>query len=165
MGIQQIRTPGSIAGGRKTSFVTALTETSDIDREGIGALRQEGARWYKYIQYSEGTAAIAAVAGLCVGYVAGSDTSVTPDVSDTSGIGAGVLMSAPANNQYAWIQIKGLSGILAQDVTAGAVGNALTLVGASDGEFDVSAVVTDFVIGALAVATASSQQIHLDCPF
>ena len=169
MGIQQTRTPGSIGGGRKTSFTTALTETSTIDKEGVGALRQEGDKWYKWCKFDNGTANITAAAGLCVGYVAGvanvDGAVITPDVSDTNNIGAGVLMAAPADQEFCWVQIKGLSGVLAQDVTAGAVGNALTLAGAADGEFDVSAAVTDFIVGTLVVATASAQQVLLDCPF
>ena len=165
MGLQQTRTPGTVGGGRKTTFTTALTETSTINKEGLGAIRQEGPNFYKWVKYNSGTAEIAAATGLCVGYVAGANEEVTPDVSDTNNIGAGVLMSVPADGEYCWVQIKGLSGVLAQDVTAGSVGNALTLAGAADGEFDVSAAVTDFVIGALVVSTASNQQVLLDCPW
>lgn len=170
MALQQTRTPGSKGGGRKTIYATALTETSAIDKEGVGTLRQEGDKVYKWCKYDAGTAVIAGVAGLVVGYVKEAndgftDSIVTADVSDTDNIGAGVLMAAPADGDYCWVQTHGLSGVLAQDVTAGAVGNAMTLAGAADGELDVSAAVTDFVVGVLVVATGGSQRVYLNCPF
>lgn len=167
MAIQQIRTPGSIAGGRKTVFASGLEETSTIDLDGVGAIRQEGDKFYKWVRYNNGTAGISAVAGLCVGYVSGTTThEVTPDVSDTADLGAGVMLSAPANGEYCWIQTKGISGILSQDVTdpTAVIGQAVTLKGAADGEFDVSAAHTDFVIGMIIVVTSGSQQLWLDCP-
>ena len=109
MALQQTRPPGSSQGGRKTSFATSLTEVATYDKEGIGTIRQEGTKWYKWIKYDAGTAAITAVAGLVVGYVAGttnvSGCIVTPDVSDTNNIAAGVLMAAPADDGYGWVQI------------------------------------------------------------
>ena len=56
--------------------------------------------------------AVAAVAGnACYYYApsgvsAGSSTVVTSDLSDSAKLGAGILQSAPANNEYCWIQIK-----------------------------------------------------------
>lgn len=113
---------------------------------------------YKFVQFSQG--AVAAVVGNVTGYVAESTTQVTSDVSATSNIGAGVLMSAPADGEYCWVQIKGVATITPA-LTAGADGNALTLAGAGDGTLDVSGAVTDFVC---AVAVDASAKIIM-CDF
>jgi len=100
---------------------------------------------YKYIQYDEGTANLASAVGNVVGYIEESGVIATPDVSDTDGIGAGVLASAPADGEYCWVQIRGLATI-STALTAGADGNALTLVGAGDRTLDVANAVTDVVV-------------------
>ena len=74
---------------------------------------------------------------------------------------AGVLMSAPADGEYCWIQTHG-PATLNTALTAGADGNALTAVGATDGTLDVSAAVTDH-IAAIAV-DASAKIVFLTCP-
>jgi len=123
---------------------------------------------YKFVQYNSGAGAVAAVAGnICYylapsGASAGATTVVTSDLSDSAGLGAGVLQSAPASGEFCWIQIKG-SATITPALTAGADGNALTAVGASDGTLDVSAAVTDAVV-AYAV-DASAKIIFCDFPF
>jgi len=123
---------------------------------------------YKFVQYDTGAGAVAAVSGnICYYYApsgasAGATTVVTSDLSDSAGLGAGVLQSAPADGEYCWIQIKG-SATITTALTAGADGNALTAVGASDGTLDVSALVTDAVV-AYAV-DASAKIIMCDFPF
>ena len=86
---------------------------------------------------------------------------VTSDLSDSAGLGAGVLQSAPADGEYCWIQVKGAATITPA-LTAGADGNALTAVGATDGTLDVSALVTDPVV-AYAI-DASAKIIMCDFP-
>lgn len=121
---------------------------------------------YKFVQYDTGAGAVAAVAGnICYYYApggtsAGATTVVTSDLSDSAGLGAGVLQSAPADGEYCWIQIKGPATIT-PSLTAGADGNALTAVGATDGTLDVSALVTDAVV---AYAVDASAKIIL-CAF
>lgn len=102
---------------------------------------------YKFVQYNAGAGSVAAVSGnvayyyLAAGYSTGQ---VTSDLSDSVNIGAGVLQSAPADAEYCWIQVKG-AATLTTALTAGADGNALTAVGATDGTLDASALVTDAV--------------------
>jgi hypothetical protein len=96
------------------------------------------------------------------GVSAGSATAVTSDLSDSAGLGAGVLQSAPANNEYCWVQIKG-PATLNTALTAGGDGNALTPVGSTDGTLDVSALVTD-AICAYAI-DASSKIVMCDFPW
>lgn len=123
---------------------------------------------YKFVQYDTGAGPVAAVAGnVCYYYApggvsAGATTVVTSDLSDSAGLGAGVLQSAPADGEYCWIQIKG-PATLTTALTAGADGNALTAVGATDGTLDVSALVTDAVV-AYAV-DASAKIVMCDFPF
>ncbi len=123
---------------------------------------------YKFVQYDTGAGAVAAVSGnVCYYYApsgasAGATTVVTSDLSDSAGLGAGVLQSAPADGEFCWIQIKGPATITPA-LTAGADGNALTAVGATDGTLDVSALVTDSIV-AYAV-DASAKIIMCDFPF
>lgn len=123
---------------------------------------------YKFVRYNVGAGTVAAVAGnVCYYYApsgasAGATTVVTSDLSDSAALGAGVLMSAPLDGEYCWIQIKG-PATLNTALTAGADGNALTAVGATDGTLDVSAAVTDAIV-AYAV-DASAKIVMCDFPF
>lgn len=122
---------------------------------------------YRFVQYNVGAGSVAAVSGnFCYYYApsgasAGSSTVVTSDLSDSAGVGAGVLQSAPATGEYCWIQTSGVA-TLTTALTAGADGNALTPVGSTDGTLDVSAAVTDH-IAAIAV-DASAKIVFVTCP-
>lgn len=115
---------------------------------------------YKFVQFSQG--AVAAVAGNVTAYLAESTTQATADMSASSGLGAGVLVAAPADGEYCWVQIKGAATITTA-LTAGADGNALTCVGAGDSTLDVSGLVSDAVV-AYAV-DASAKTILCDFPW
>lgn len=114
---------------------------------------------YKYVQYDTAAGGVAAVAGNVAYYYApsgasaGSFTKVTSDLSDSAGLGAGVLQAVIADEGYGWIQIKG-PATLTTALTAGADGNALTAVGATDGTLDVSALVTDAIVAYAVDASA-----------
>lgn len=129
--------------------------------------RTDDGKLYKYVQYETAAGAVAAVAGnVCYYYApsgasAGSTTVVTSDLSDSAGLGAGVLQAVLTDGAYGWIQIRGTATITPA-LTAGADGNALTAVGATDGTLDVSAAVTDAIV-AYAV-DASAKIIKCDFP-
>lgn len=109
--------------------------------------RAANGKKYKYVQYDSGAGAVAAVSGQVAYYYLASGYNahkVTSDLSDSVNVGAGVLVSAPTDGQYCWIQISG-PATLAVALTAGADGNALTPVGSTDGTLDVSALVTDHI--------------------
>ena len=114
---------------------------------------------YKYVQYEAGAGSVAAVAGnVCYYYApsgasAGATTVVTSDLSDSAGLGAGVLQAVIADGSYGWIQISGTATITPA-LTAGSDGNALTAVGATDGTLDVSGLVTDAVVAYAVDASA-----------
>lgn len=121
---------------------------------------QDGKK-YKYVQYETAAGPVAAVAGNVAYYYApggisaGAVTVVTSDLSDSAGVGAGVLQAVIPDGSYGWVQIAG-SATLTTALTAGADGNALTAVGATDGTLDVSFAVTDFIC---AVAIDASAKI------
>lgn len=131
---------------------------------GLGELGQTAdGKVYKYVKYNQGAGSVAAVAGNVAYYYgsAGADTEVTSDLSDSSSVGAGVLQAVIGNGEYGWVQVKG-TATLTPALTAGADGNALTPVGATDGTLDVSAAVTD-AICAYAL-DASAKIIKCDFP-
>lgn len=155
-----------LAGGNITENYTTLEagntpQVGDVYSTPLGKV-------YKFVQYNSAVGVVAAVAGNVAYYYApggvsaGADTVVTSDLSDSAGLGAGVLMSAIPNGSYGWVQIKGTATITTA-LTAGADGNALTAVGATDGTLDVSALVTDAIV-AYAI-DASARIIKCDFPF
>lgn len=121
---------------------------------------------YKFVKYNNGQA-VAAVAGNFCYYHAASGASageyreVTMDLSDSAGVGAGVLQAVIGDGEYGWIQTWG-PATLTTALTAGADGNALTPVGSTDGTLDVSALVTDHIC-AIAI-DASAKLVFVRCP-
>jgi hypothetical protein len=111
---------------------------------------QDG-KQYRFYQYNTAAGSIAAVAGNVAyfyapgGVSAGATTVITSDLSDSANVGAGVLQAVIANGYYGWVQTRG-QATLNTALTAGADGNALTAVGATDGTLDVSALVTDAIV-------------------
>lgn len=141
----------SMIGAQLTATFTSTTLATSGAGFGVGDhFEDQSGKVYKFVQYDTGAGPVAAVAGnVCYYYApggvsAGATTVVTSDLSDSANLGAGVLMSAPADNEYCWIQIKG-PATLTTALTAGADGNALTAVGATDGTLKVSALVTDSI--------------------
>jgi len=152
----------------KKIFQTKLTDTSTLDLEGIGALRFEGAKVFKWVSYNSGTGPVAAVAGSAVVYhgdnavVADSAADVTMDYTDGL-ICAGVLQAIIANASFGWIQIKGVA-IMVPAFTAGIDGDRMVTIGAADGALDV--IVTGALTNPAGVALdISAKIILLDCPW
>lgn len=122
---------------------------------------------YRFVLYNGGVGSVAAVAGNFTyvlapsGVSAGLTTTVTSDLSDSAGVGAGMLMSAPSSTAglFCWVQIAGYA-TLTTALTAGADGNALTPVGATDGTLDVSALVTDHICATAIDASARIVLLH-----
>lgn len=154
-----------VQGANITQTYTALAENTPAVGDHFSAT---GGKVYKFVQYDTGAGSVAAVSGNACYYYAPSGASagatgvVTSDLSDSAGLGAGILQSTPADGEYCWVQIKGPATIT-PSLTAGGDGNALTAVGASDGTLDVSALVTDAVV-AFAV-DASAKIIMCDFPW
>lgn len=154
------------------SYITGVkltnTRTSTEGPEfALGTIYQDyTGKKYKYIQYDTAAGGVAAAAGNVAYYYApsgasaGSTTKVTSDLSDSAGVGAGVLQAVIPDEGYGWVQITG-PATLTTALTAGADGNALTPVGSTDGTLDVSALVTDHIC---AIAVDASAKIVM-CQF
>lgn len=144
--------------------LTANDSTPKFEAGSIG--RTDDGKLYKYVQYNSGAGPVAAAIGNVAYYYApggasaGATTVVTSDLSDSAGLGAGVLQAVLTSGNYGWVQVSG-SATLTTALTAGADGNALTAVGATDGTLDVSALVTDAIV---AYAVDASAKIVL-CAF
>ena len=142
--------------------------SSDLEAEGrgfgLGDVVRVKNKVYKYVQYQAGTAAVAGVLGEAAYYYTldgYKNNQVTSDLSDSVEIGAGILMSSPADGEYCWVQIKG-PATMTIALTAGADGDPLTPTGAADGTLDVSAAVTDNVCAI--AGDISDQEIICDFP-
>lgn len=146
-----------------------LTGANSGKAPGIGDIYvSNDNKTYRFVKYNSGAGAIAAVAGNAVGFYspsgvsAGATNEVTSDVSDTSANGAGVLVGAPGNGEYGWIQVKGVA-TLTTALVSGADGNALIMSATTDGTLKVAAAVTDTVC-AYAI-DASAKIVMLACPY
>lgn len=166
------QTPGSAEGGLKQVYVTGLTETSLTDLEGVGTIRFENKRWYKWVKYDEGAAALDIVAGDVLVYdaVSGYGASrVTADVSDGDviPIGAGVAVgTVTVTATYMWMQIKGLA-TLALDVGGSSPDDGERITASLNGGTNKIAInnpdLTQLGMGASLDDTAKT--VLLDCPF
>ena len=103
--------------GIKKVWATKVTEARDKDVEGLGVLRFEGDKIYKYVRYVDGNAGSA---GECVAY---NDTNATQVVRSAAARGfAGVLLCSVTQDQYCWIQIYGPANVRAgANISAGNV--------------------------------------------
>jgi hypothetical protein len=148
--------------------LTAVRTSTEGPQFKLGTVfRNYDGKQYKYVQFNDGAGNVASVAGnfayyYAVGGVSAGQTDiVTMDLSDSANVGAGVFQAVIADGGYGWIQTRG-PATLTTALTAGADGNALTAVGATDGTIDVSALVTDFIC-AVAI-DASAKIVMLTCP-
>jgi len=113
--------------GKKHIFTTSLIDTGVTDLEGLGTLRWEGNKLYKWVQYTTGNNNLPAVVGQVPTYW---DTSTTDrqgyknsivsndrENNDTTSstryqnllnmVPAGVLISTPEDMEYCWVQLAG----------------------------------------------------------
>jgi len=107
--------------GFKRVYLTPLTAVDTADKEGVGTLRFEGNKVYKYVKLQNTTATVAVAAGDPVAYDAEVGHSVSQVVSDMSDadaapFGAGIIQGTVAGvlavAYYCWIQIKGSAVVL-----------------------------------------------------
>lgn len=165
--------------GAKKAFVTPLDAVETTDKEGVGTIRWEGNKCYKWVQLQNTTATVAVVAGDAVAYFAetGHDTSrVVSDVTDadTIPVGAGLVQATIAGvlatAYYCWIQIKG-PATAAQTIGGSAADGDQLMKSTSDKTLtkQLFAGTTPNIAAAapfVGVATdASAKLVALDCPF
>lgn len=167
------QTPGSGGdSGLKKIFVSGLTETSLIDLEGIGTIRFEGSKVYKWVKYNDGSANLDIVSGDSLVYVAESGYAaavVTADVSDgdTLPIGAGLAVgTVTVDATYMWIQIKGLA-TLSLDATGSSPGDGDAICAPTNGGTD-KVVIVDPPDNRIRMGVSiddTAKTVILDCPF
>ena len=167
-----------MTAGIKKVFQTPLSEVSSSDKEGIGTLRFEGSKLYKYVKILNTTATVAGVAGDIVAYGAATgaeDNTVVldRDDADTNPIGAGALVGTVTGTagtaEYGWIQVKG--HITLSTAVGGSAGDGdMLMAGATDKAVEkltftdgTPNVIKGAYIGIANDATA--KKVILDCPF
>ena len=166
------QTPGSSEGGLKQVYVTGLTETSLDDLEGVGTIRFENGKWYKWVKYDDGAADLDIVAGDVLVYVAVTGYAaavVTADVSDGDvlPIGAGLAVgTVTVTATFMWIQIKGLD-TLSLDATGSSPGDGDAICAATNGGTN-KVVIIDPPDNRVRMGVSiddSAKTVILDCPF
>lgn len=94
--------------GFKELYLTALTDTKTTDVEGVGVLRQEGDKFYRWVYNAD---ASALVAGQPVCYTLSNNETLheavdTPATANLAFL-AGLAISAIPTLNYGWVLIEG----------------------------------------------------------
>ena len=151
----------------KTTFRTQLTDTSTTDIEGVGTLRYEGKKMYKWVKYDDGTADLDIIVGNVLGYTLGGyeNSVVTADVTDMDTIPsmAGVALgTVTATDTYMWIQIGGMVTLATTvDGTTPAAGENITM-STSDKNAAIDPDANEHVTGFMVNTTT---KVCLHCPW
>lgn len=126
-----------MADGIKKIFQTQLTDTATTDLEGVGTIRFEGSKIYKWVVLTNATATVTCTAGDVLGYRLAqvANCVVVSDNTDsqTKPIGAGVVVTTETvagvagTSYYLWVQIKGAATALKDLAGTPADGDALFL--------------------------------------
>lgn len=109
---------GSAGNGVKQIWASGLLEIDTYDKNGIGAIRIEGDKVYKYVLNSD-TAVL--VVGHFVSYegVGGYATATVHNDNAATDVGAGAAISAIGVAQFGWIQIQGEATLTTTGLTNG----------------------------------------------
>jgi len=153
--------------GMKKIFVTKLTDVKTTDVEGLGTIRFEGNKVYKWVQYNEEAAAVDGVAGEVAYYDAIDGYKlhqVTSDLTASSSIGAGVLQAIMSEAEYGWIQIKGFA-TLSIALTVATDDSPYTPTGSGDGTLDINVATAANAHICAWTGDASDKEIICDFPF
>ena len=157
--------------GNARVFQNRLTDTSLKDVVGVGTLRWEGNKCYKWVKYDDGASVDIVVGDVLVYKAISYDLNiVTADLTDadTVPLPAGLAMgTVQVDATYMWIQIKGFA-TLALDPTGTTPDNGEALgVGGSTGGTDKEAIVDpiDNQMRFGAIVDDGNKTCILDCPF
>ena len=147
--------------GQKVVWAAAVTQVDTTAKEVIGSTRYHGVKVYRYLEYTAGSTGVAAADGVIVGYLAADRTKVTADVStcDATPIPAGMLVSAPAEGQFCWVQVKGPATV-SQAIASGS--NGCPCKFSTDGALSIQTAVT--LNNAAVASNASAKTVILTCP-
>lgn len=165
--------------GLKRVFLTPLTAVDTVDKEGVGTLRFEGNKIYKYIKLQNTTATVAVAAGDGVAYNAETGHGLHAVVSDMSdadsapfgaGLVQGTVAGVLATAYYCWIQIKGAATALqtiadtpvdGQEVSMSTTDKTLTVTEYAGSTPNIRQVAACMGI----VQDATAKLVALDCVF
>ena len=147
---------GSAGDGIKQIWATGLLDTTDFNAEGLGAIRFEGNKVYKYVQNTD-TAVL--TVGHFVSYegVAGYDTALVHNDNGATDVGAGAAVSAIPISGFGWIQVQGPAVLTTTGLTDGD-----PITKGATGIVAAVAAFTEQVVG-VAYDSANGQYL-LDCP-
>lgn len=166
-----------MALGAKKTFLTKLADVNSTDKEGVGVLRWEGNKCYKYVKHMHTGATVAGAIGDAVVYFAvtgGVDQRVVVDDTDAdpvphgAGILMGVIVGTDAVAEYCWIQIKGPAVVL-QTIAGSSPADGQSLM--ASGSDKTVALHVDVDAGGDALVSIGSiigvdeKTIHCDFPF
>jgi hypothetical protein len=155
--------------GIKQAFASRLTDVDSVAREQLGAIRFEGNKVYKYVEFKNATATVAAGAGSLVAYFAATGYANNRVVADNTDADAAVscagatlatITGTLGVSYYCWIQIKGHI-TLDTAVGSGAAGSPFYLT-STDKTAAIMSAVTQQKAGVSMNATTG---VVLDCPF
>ena len=155
--------------GIKQAFLTKLTDIDTQDVEGIGSLRIEGSKVYKYCLIKNTSATVAGAAGSLVAYFAGTgyaSSRVVVDLTDadTIVVCAGTLQATvtgtAGTSYWGWVQVAGIE-TLDTSVSSGAAGKMFYLT-ATDKTAAVGAAYYDQQAG---VCLDGTTKVLLTCPW
>jgi len=146
--------------GQKVVWSGAVTDVHTNQKEVIGSTRFHGMKTYRYHKFDIG--AIAAVVGNLVMFKATTQDLVTSDTSagDTTAVAAGLLVSAPADGQFCWVQTRGPATV--NLTLAGSAADGDGLIPGTDGALTIQT--AGSIIPACAQASdASAKMVWMNC--
>ncbi len=157
--------------GTKKVFITALTETSLEDLEGVGTIRWQGNKAYKWVKYIDGAGDLDIVLGDVLVYVAAKYklSEVTADLTDAAvqPIGAGLAVgTVTVDLTFMWMQIKGPALLSLDPAGAGADGDVMA-AGADTSGTDKVVIIdpADNLTRMGTITDDTAKEVVLDCPF
>lgn len=156
----------SVNGGQyKTTYQTKLTDVKSADVEGIGCLRLQDGKTYRWVKFTTGSGPVASVVGGLLGFLATDKalTTVSTDYSDCVAtlLAGQALVADMTTGYFCWIQVGGISAGLTNDVTSIAVGNTVGL--SADDQGLILAADTTYPAAVAVDATTTAQKVWLDC--
>jgi hypothetical protein len=148
--------------GQKVVWSGAVTDVHTNQKEVIGSTRFHGMNVYRYHKFENGSGNVAAVSGNIAVFKATTQDIVTSDVSDgdTTAVAAGMFVSAPADAQFCWLQVRGPATVN-QAVNSGADGAGLK-PHTTDGMLTIS-VAADVTPSCATASDATAKMVWLHC--
>ena len=151
--------------GQKVVWSGAVTDVHTNQKEVIGSTRYHGMKVYRYHKFDNGSGNVAAVAGDIVIFNNAAQDIVLADFSDLTGsthaVVAGMFVSAPADGQFCWLQVRG-PATLRQAINGSAVDGIGLVAHTVDGMATIAASGQLFPSFATA-SDASEKVVWLHC--